>query len=213
MTLEYLLMMIVFILFRLQETVKESSIKENEAIELIQSLKLQNEELANSYKEKFKQLNTQSAKSIDLLQSQLEEARDQVDKLNKQLSDEVKNRSLSPTLSFSSNQFGKGLVEERTHNEISSNHSNSNSNNTVFIEDLLASNDSTNTKFASQTSFQKIFDSDSNMISMNDYEEVKSNLGKSKLQLSHLNEILNESELNNARLNEQISLLKEEIRR
>lgn len=189
---------------------KESSIKENEAIELIQSLKHQNEELSSTYKEKFKQMNSQSAKSIDLLQSQLEEARDQVDKLNKQLNEEMKNRSLSPSISISSNQLGKGLTEERTHNETNSSHSNS--NNTLFIEDLL-SNESKSTKFTNQTSLQQIFDSDMNSVSMSDYEEAKSNLNKSKLQLTHLNEILNESELNNARLNEQISLLKEEIRR
>jgi hypothetical protein len=194
----------------LQEITKESSIKENEAIELIQSLKQQNEELSNSYKEKFKQMNSQSAKSIDLLQSQLEEARDQLDKLNKQLNEEMKNRSLSPSISSPSNQLGKGLMEERTLNETNSSHSNS--NNTLFIEDLL-SNESKSAKFTNQTSLQQIFDSDMNSVSVSDYEEVKSNLNKSKLQLTHLNEILNESELNNARLNEQISLLKEEIRR
>ena len=34
-----------------------------------------------------------------------------------------------------------------------------------------------------------------------------------KFQLEHLNELLNESELNNVRLTEQINVLKEEIRR
>jgi len=185
---------------------KESSIKENEAIELIQSLKQKNEELSSSYKDKFKQLNIQSAKSIDFLQSQLEEARDQVENLNKQLNDEIKSRSLPLGNTFSSNQE-KGLIEERTRNEINSSN-NSNSNNTLFIEDLLSNESTTTHKFTNQTSLQKIFESD-----ISDYEEVKSNLSKSKLQLSHLNEILNESELNNVRLNEQISLLKEEIRR
>lgn len=44
-------------------------------------------------------------------------------------------------------------------------------------------------------------------------DKLKTDLGKSRLQLEHLNELLNESELNNNRLSEQINLLKEEIRR
>lgn len=44
-------------------------------------------------------------------------------------------------------------------------------------------------------------------------EKLRSDLTKSKVQLEHLNELLNESELNNARLSEQINLLKDEIRR
>ena len=44
-------------------------------------------------------------------------------------------------------------------------------------------------------------------------DKLKTDLGKSRVQLEHLNELLNESELNNNRLSEQINLLKEEIRR
>ena len=44
-------------------------------------------------------------------------------------------------------------------------------------------------------------------------EQLKNELHKAKTQLEHLNELLNESELNNARLTEQINVLKEEIRR
>ena len=48
---------------------------------------------------------------------------------------------------------------------------------------------------------------------MNQIEQLKSDINKGRLQLEHLNELLNESELNNARLTDQINLLKEEIRR
>ena len=44
-------------------------------------------------------------------------------------------------------------------------------------------------------------------------EFLKNDLNKAKIQLEHLNELLNESELNNVRLTEQINVLKEEIRR
>lgn len=44
-------------------------------------------------------------------------------------------------------------------------------------------------------------------------DKLKTDLNKSRVQLEHLNELLNESELNNNRLNDQINLLKEEIRR
>ena len=44
-------------------------------------------------------------------------------------------------------------------------------------------------------------------------EQLKNELNKAKTQLEHLNELLNESELNNSRLTEQINVLKEEIRR
>ena len=43
--------------------------------------------------------------------------------------------------------------------------------------------------------------------------QLKSDLSKTRVQIEHLNELLNESELNNARLSDQINLLKEEIRR
>jgi hypothetical protein len=44
-------------------------------------------------------------------------------------------------------------------------------------------------------------------------EQMKSQLSKAKIQIEHLNELLNESELNSSRSCEQINLLKQEIRR
>ena len=44
-------------------------------------------------------------------------------------------------------------------------------------------------------------------------DKLKVDLSKARLQLEHLNELLNETELNNARLTDQINLLKDEIRR
>jgi hypothetical protein len=44
-------------------------------------------------------------------------------------------------------------------------------------------------------------------------DKLKNDLIRSKKQLEHLNDLLNESELNNVRLTEQINVLKEEIRR
>jgi uncharacterized small protein (DUF1192 family) len=43
--------------------------------------------------------------------------------------------------------------------------------------------------------------------------QLKTDLIKSKKQLEHLNDLLNETELNNVRLSEQITVLKDEIRR
>jgi hypothetical protein len=53
---------------------------------------------------------------------------------------------------------------------------------------------------------------DSSLI-LGQIEQLKNDLTKSKRQLEHLNDLLNESELNNVRLTEQINVLKEEIRR
>ena len=50
-------------------------------------------------------------------------------------------------------------------------------------------------------------------LALSQIEKLKVDLSKSRVQLEHLNELLNESELNNNRLSDQISLLKEEIRR
>lgn len=44
-------------------------------------------------------------------------------------------------------------------------------------------------------------------------ELLKQDMNKGKLQLVHLNELLNESELSNSRLTEQINVFKDEIRR
>lgn len=52
-----------------------------------------------------------------------------------------------------------------------------------------------------------------NDLALSQIEKLKVDLSKSRVQLEHLNELLNESELNNNRLSDQISLLKEEIRR
>lgn len=52
-----------------------------------------------------------------------------------------------------------------------------------------------------------------NDLTLTQIEKLKVDLSKSRVQLEHLNELLNESELNNNRLSDQISLLKEEIRR
>jgi hypothetical protein len=55
--------------------------------------------------------------------------------------------------------------------------------------------------------------STNNSFDLKPNEQLKNDLNKAKFQLEHLNELLNESELNNVRLTEQINVLKEEIRR
>lgn len=80
-------------------------------------------------------------------------------------------------------------------------------NSTKTLEQLLSEPSS----FSSSSSSIG-YSSDSKTI-INQMEQLKIDLSKAKLQLEHLNELLNESELNNARLTDQINVLKEEIRR
>ena len=84
------------------------------------------------------------------------------------------------------------------------------SSNNVSLEELLREPSKPAPQTASATTSQYSVDAKAYM---NQIEQLKSDINKGRLQLEHLNELLNESELNNARLTDQINLLKEEIRR
>jgi len=177
--------------------------------------------------------------TINLLQSQLEEAKDDLNRLNKELN-ETKETSQQQgnVFSRSSSRFSPGL------NETNFNHVENSKNNFILgistndqkiphgddIENLLSQSTSSSpkdTRKNSKTLEQLLnepsqtlsptnafsFQSNDTKLLLNQIDQYKSDLNKSKLQLEHLNELLNESELNNARLTEQINLLKEEIRR
>ena len=54
---------------------------------MIRNLKLEKEAQATNYKEKLKQINAQNLHTISILQSQLDDAKEEIDKLNKKISE------------------------------------------------------------------------------------------------------------------------------
>jgi hypothetical protein len=58
-----------------------------------------------------------------------------------------------------------------------------------------------------------LFTENDNKVNQNLIKTLRDELNRTIKRLEHINELLNESELNNERLNEQVSILKEEIRR
>lgn len=65
----------------------DNTTKTDEAIELIKSLRDENESLSKTYKEKLKNLSQESNRTISLLQEQLDEAKTEIDRLNKYIDD------------------------------------------------------------------------------------------------------------------------------
>lgn len=201
--------------FKNQELLRESTLKSEEAIDIIRDLKLQNEAQLANFKEKVKQLKAQNNESTNLLQSQLEESKLQIIQLNKEIEDLIKNspRPMSPNSNYVSSIYRQeshsvSLLESVTVKNnfilgVSANsnnltdHEKSNNKEAKTIEELLLEASPTHTNSANDAKFLK----------------DRSDLNKAKLQLEHLNELLNESELNNVRLSEQINVLKDEIRR
>lgn len=102
----------------------------------------------------------------------------------------------------------KGVDREllQANKSISPDHAANKSTNNISLEELL----SEPSKPIANPNSQFSVDSKAYLSQI---EQLKSELNKGRLQLEHLNELLNESELNNARLTDQINLLKEEIRR
>jgi chromosome segregation ATPase len=68
-----------------QELNKTSAARCDETAESVRSLQTEKELLQNTHREKLRQLNAQHCQSIDLLQSQLIESKNEIEKLSKQI--------------------------------------------------------------------------------------------------------------------------------
>lgn len=175
--------------------------------------------------------------TISLLQAQLEESKQEIDKLSKQIT-ELKNSSIEmqSTPPISAGVYMNGTssplsvsiqsMSSSTQSQSTTRQSPSKTNDLLQHQQSNdRSSESTSSKLtksfeqllnepaqATTTSNTFVNPLDSKAI-LNQIEQLKNELNKAKLQLEHLNELLNESELNNARLTQQINVLKEEIRR
>lgn len=200
-----------------QELVNHFSLKSEENLQTIQNLNNELEFQSNNFKDKLKQLNIQNMQTISMLQQQLEESKEDIDKLNKKFNELKMNPSESNILI---NLSASSLLSS---NQISPMHRQSSSNSITTNETVITNNNNNNDDSikTSSKSFEQLLNEPSDpivnlnetKIILNQIETLKNELNKAKLQLEHLNELLNESELNNVRLTEQINVLKEEIRR
>ena len=171
-------------------------------------------------KEKIKQINSQHLQSTNILQLSLEESKKEIESLNREL-DELHNYPISNTrvnhLAISRNKSASPLTIKED---------DAPKTNFILGQSNAQSSDENNLKSSSEgkvkmrTIHQLLSETAQLPVTNEEFEQlvtqlrqIKIELGKAKLQLEHVNELLNESELNNERLNEQISLLKEEIRR
>jgi hypothetical protein len=164
---------------------------------------------------------------MSLLHSQIEESKQEIDRLNKQLYElKEKNQELSTKTNspLSASISGKS---DSAFNRLTSSKSIDLSSNFILrqvenIESSILSDENKSNKSVEEL-LSESFSSSANLnvstsiidtkTLMEHMDSLKSDLNKGKLQLMHLNELLNESELNNSRLTEQIVVLKEEIRR
>ena len=204
----------------------QASLRE-ESSEQIRTLKLEIEAISSNYKEKIKQLTAQNCTAIDSLHIQLQESKEEIDKLSKQLNESKSSRqehgiltvqtqvtsslnnsnNVTPNINLQSpkadDSFGRLLrrVSSERPDDSSSSTDPAKSSMNKTLEELL-----------SETSFSESLSIDTRQL-VSQIEAHKNELNKGRMQLKHLNELLNESELNNQRLTEQISFLKEEIRR
>ena len=163
-------------------------------------------------KEKLKQLNFQHSHSISILHSQIDESQQEIERLNKQLTELADknselNAKLSPlslnvsTASSKPIEFANNFILRQA--EVDHVEENKVTNRT--LEELLNE---------PPPNPQSLNSNNDNVVSLlQQMELLRNDLHKGKLQLIHLNELLNESELTNSRLTEQITVLKEEIRR
>ena len=221
-----------------QNLYKDNTFNANEKNEIIRNLNSKIETQMTAYEEKLRAMSLKNNQTINLLQSQLEEAKEELNKLNNQLNETKYASQQNNLISRSTSHFNSDV------NESSSNHVENSKNNFILgtkshehrnqqgdeRESLLNQSGGSSpkdTRKNSKTLEQLLnepsqllsptnafsFSSNDSKLLLNQIDQYKTDLNKSKLQLEHLNELLNESELNNARLTEQINLLKEEIRR
>ena len=173
-------------------------------------------------------MNFQNSQSILLLHSQIDESKQEIERLNKQLLELLdKNNELNYQLSsLSSNVSTVSSHKEDSHTSKPIEFTNNFILRQAEVEYVERDKFTEESRLTNKTLEELLNELPKNTQSLtinpsNDavvsllqqMEFLRNDLHKGKLQLIHLNELLNESELSNSRLTDQINLLKEEIRR
>lgn len=216
-----------------EEFKKQDSLKKDESEEIIRNLEIEKEAQSLNFKEKLRQLNSQNSQAISELQNQILESKQEIDRLNRLINEfkekannslqaNEKNSPLDVSNTSSSSQKDSLLARLTPQKSIDL------TNNFILrqVENIDRSLDENKQNSANKTLEELLNESPvvpskspSNSITpdsktlLQQMEHLKTDMNKGKLQLVHLNELLNESELNNSRLSEQINVLKDEIRR
>lgn len=206
-----------------QTILKERIGKFDESEEIIRNLKLEIEAISLNSKEKLKALKSQNSQSISLFQNQIIESKQEISSLHIQIKDlkekkielEINAKNLPLDINVSNKESSPQLRRINSQNSIDL-------TNNFILRQVENIDQSFENKSYSNKSVEELLNespvypnntmSDSKDL-LHQMEILKQDMKKGKLQLIHLNELLNESELNNSRLTEQINVLKDEIRR
>ncbi|CAF0743899.1 unnamed protein product [Rotaria sordida] len=193
----------------------------NDSHDMMKSVTLQNETLSTTFKEQIAAIETDHERSISILQNQLQASKQEIEQLKNRIellrqTTNVDNEKESTQMVFN-NDITKDDIpwtySERQQGEGSESASVDYQPADVAVktlENVLFGN--TNTNQLSSSNLDKprhILFEDVEL----ERQRIEEELNKTKYRLHNTNELLNESELNNVRLSEQVSLLKDEIRR
>ncbi|CAF1050221.1 unnamed protein product, partial [Rotaria sordida] len=193
----------------------------NDSHDMMKSVTHQNETLSTTFKEQIAAIETDHERSISILQNQLQASKQEIEQLKNRIellrqTTNIDNEKESTQIVFN-NDITKDDIpwtySERQQGEGSESASVDYQSADVAVktlENVLFGN--TNTNQLSSSNLDKprhILFEDVEL----ERQRIEEELNKTKYRLHNTNELLNESELNNVRLSEQVSLLKDEIRR
>ena len=101
---------------------KDNSNKTDETIDLIRTLKNENENLSKTFKEKLKNMSNETNRTISLLQDQLDESKTEIDRLHKYIDDfNIKNKN-SALSNFNNLVQNKNQAERQQSSSANSTH-------------------------------------------------------------------------------------------
>ncbi|CAF0908200.1 unnamed protein product, partial [Didymodactylos carnosus] len=215
----------------------------NENLDMIKNVSTQNEMLSVAFKEQIASIQSDHERALGLVQSQLNSSRSEIEVLKSRLDyttsrldnniNEINSHSSVETITIGSNndirddtnwfvhnterQQGEGIDKEllqTTNSENSSTIAAKTLENVLFGNGDSANitNGSSSTVTALSSTSEKpkhILFEDVEM----ELQHINQEYEKCRLRLINITELLNDSELNNVRLEEQVNLLKDEIRR
>ncbi|CAF2584283.1 unnamed protein product [Rotaria sp. Silwood2] len=192
----------------------------NDSHDMMKNVKLENDTLSTTFKEQITAIKIDHERSISILQNQLQASKQEIEQLKNRMEllrqTNVDNEKESSQVVFN-NDINKEDIpwtySERQQGEGSESASVDFQPADVAVktlENVLFGN--TNTIQSSSSNVEKprhILFEDVEL----ERQRIEEELNKTKYRLLNTTELLNESELNNVRLSEQVSLLKDEIRR
>ncbi|CAF4993163.1 unnamed protein product [Rotaria sp. Silwood1] len=192
----------------------------NDSHDMMKSVTLQNETLSKTFKEQIAAIETDHERSISILQNQLQASKQEIEQFKNRIEllrqTNVDNDKESSQIILN-NDINKDEISwtfsERQQGEGSESASIDYQPPDVAVktlENVLFGN--TQTPQSPSSNLEKprhILFEDVEL----ERQRIEEELNKAKYRLLNTTELLNESELNNVRLSEQVSLLKDEIRR